>query len=80
MKITKKQVHDKGYYENHRDIKIKRATGWNKANAEKRREQIQCTVCGELKAKTAIRRHQQSAKCRNHTNLLDSTPIVISNV
>ena len=74
------QVVKKEYYENHKEKEIKRAVEWNKANADKRREQIQCEICGELKAKTAIRRHQQTVKCRKHTNLVDSSPIVISGV
>jgi hypothetical protein len=76
----KRKVDRKKNYENNRERDIKRATEWNKQNIEKRREKILCEVCGELKAKTAIRRHQQSIKCRNHTNLQDSSPIIISGV
>ena len=53
-------------YDNNREQTIKKATGWNKANADKRRVKIQCGVCGELKSKTAIRRHQQTIKCLSH--------------
>ena len=74
-------------YEINREREIARASDWNKANVDKRRVKIQCGICGELKAKTVIRRHQQSIKCLSHksptlphTNLEDGSPIVISGI
>ena len=74
-------------YEINKERYTQIAGEWNKANVGKRRMKIQCEIRGEIKAKTPIRRHQQSIKCLSHksptlphTNLQDPPPIVISGV